>query len=377
MRVLLTGAFGNVGLSVLKELIDNNHNIRILEIKNRKNLKISQKIPKHIEILWGDITNKFDVERAVKNRDIIIHLAAIIPPLADKLPDLAEQVNVYGTKNILDAMKKQSKKIHLIFSSSIAVYGDRRKQPLINPTDQLNPSKGDFYALTKISAENMIKFSGFDYTIFRLTYITSINKLDMDPLMFHMPLDTSIEICDTRDVGLAIINAIDNKAVLRKTFNIAGGKNCRTTYRKYLNEMMELFGLGKRFLPDEAFSDSNFHCGFMDTSESQKLLQYQNYSLKDYYKDVKKKIGIKKYFIRFVKSSVRSNLLRKSEPYIRFRFFKRKMGSFTVTENKLIRRLLSNNFKKIKSLEKKVSELEETINIFWSKNDDIEYIPKT
>ena len=33
MRVLLTGAFGNVGLSVLKELLDNNHDIRILEIK--------------------------------------------------------------------------------------------------------------------------------------------------------------------------------------------------------------------------------------------------------------------------------------------------------------------------------------------------------
>ena len=89
MRILLTGAFGNVGLSVLKELLDRDHDIRILEIKNRKNLRISRKIQKDVEIIWGDITNKLDVEKAVKSRDVIIHLAAIIPPLADRLPELA------------------------------------------------------------------------------------------------------------------------------------------------------------------------------------------------------------------------------------------------------------------------------------------------
>ena len=157
MRVLLTGAFGNVGLSVLKELLDNNHDIRILEIKNRKNLKISRKIPKHVEILWGDITNKLDVKKAVINRDIVIHLAAIIPPLADRLPELAEIVNVHGTKNILDAMNNESNKPKLIFTSSIAIYGDRRTNPLIKTTDPLNPNKGDFYALTKISAERIEK----------------------------------------------------------------------------------------------------------------------------------------------------------------------------------------------------------------------------
>ena len=256
----------------------------------------------------------------------------------------------------------------VIFTSSIAIYGDRRTNPLIKTTDPLNPSKGDFYALTKISAERLVKESGLDYAIFRLTYITSINKIEMDPLMFHMPLDTSIEICGTRDVGMAIVNALNCKDVWGKTFNIAGGVNCRTTYKEYLSDMMEIFGLGRNFLPNEAFTDSDFHCGFMDTTQSQILLKYQNHSLKDYYVDVKKKIGIKKYFIRFVKSSVRSNLLRKSEPYLRFKFFKRKMGSFTVTENRLIRRLLSKNFKKINTLEKKILDLEGTIDLLFEQN---------
>ena len=377
MRILLTGAFGNVGLSLLKELLDRDHNVRILEIKNRKNLRISRKIQKDVEIIWGNITNKLDVEKAVKSRDVIIHLAAIIPPLADRLPELAEEVNVKGTKNILDAMKKEPKRPKIIFTSSIAVYGDRRSNPLIKTTDDLHPSQGDFYALTKISAEKFVISSGFEHIIFRLTYITSIDKIEMDPLMFHMPLDTSIEICDTRDVGMAIANAIDCEDVWGKTFNIAGGINCRTTYKKYLSNMMEIFGLGRNFLPDEAFTDSDFHCGFMDTNHSQKLLHYQQHTLDDYYVDVKKKVGVKRYFIRCVKSSVRSNLLRKSEPYKRFKFFKRKLGSFTVTENKLIRRLISSNFKKIITLEKKIIELEETIKFLYEKNEEFEIISQS
>ncbi|MHA1193877.1 MAG: NAD-dependent epimerase/dehydratase family protein [Promethearchaeota archaeon] len=376
MRILLTGAFGNVGLSVLKELIDRDYDVRILEIKNRKNLRISRKIQNDVEILWGDITNKRDVEKAVKNRDVIIHLAAIIPPLADYRPKLAESVNVGGTVNILESMKKQANHPKIIFTSSIAVYGDRVNNPMIKVTDPLNPSKGDFYALTKISAERLVKESGLDHAIFRLTYITSINKLELDPLMFHMPLETSIEICDTRDVGLALTNAVECFEVWGRTFHIAGGKSCRITYREYLNDMMVIMGLGRGFLPDEAFGKDNFHCGFMETQDSQGLLKYQRHTLEDYYADVKKKTGHKGFFIARVKRFVKIHLLKKSESYKRFKFFKKKIGSFTVSENKLIRRLLSRNFKKIDMLETKIEELEKIISTLCEENKKVEILSK-
>ncbi|MHA1670587.1 MAG: NAD-dependent epimerase/dehydratase family protein [Promethearchaeota archaeon] len=377
MRILLTGAFGNVGLSVLKELLDRDHDVRILELKNRKNLRISRKIQKNVDIFWGDITNKFDVEKAVKNRDIVIHLAAIIPPLADYQPELAELVNVGGTLNILERMKERTNKPKIIFTSSVAVYGDRVKNPMIKVTDPLSPSKGDFYALTKISAEKLVKESGLDYAIFRLTYITSINKLELDPLMFHMPLETSIEICDTRDVGLALSNAVECSEIWGKTFHIGGGESCRITYKEYLNDMMTILGLGREFLPDEAFARNNFHCGFLETENSQNLLKYQIHTLEDYYVDVKKKVSTKRFFIARVKSFVKIHLLKKSEPYKRFKFFKRKLGSFTISENKLIRRLLSRNFKKIDMLETKIEELEKIIRILDEKNQKLEIISKT
>jgi len=359
MNVLLFGAFGNVGLSTLKELLNNDYNVRVFEVYNRKNRKIAKKFKNRIELIWGDLRNREDVNNAVLNQDVIVHLAAIIPPLADSNISLAESVNVEGTKNILDAIKEQAKKPKLIFTSSVAVYGDRRDNPMIEVSDPLAPSKGDYYAITKISAEKLIRESGVDFAIFRLTYITSIDKLNMDPLMFHMPLDTSIEICDTKDVGLALANTVENDEVWGETFNIAGGKQCRITYREYLNDMMEIFGLGRNFLPEEGFAEKNFHCGYMNTDKSQNLLKYQKHTLEDYYREVKKKIGPKKHFMPVIKWMIRLHLLKKSESYRRYKFFKKKAGAFTISENKLIRKILAANFNRIELLEKKIEKLED------------------
>jgi nucleoside-diphosphate-sugar epimerase len=358
MKILVTGAFGNVGLSTINELLRSNHQISVFEIYNKNNRKIAKKYKNKTEIIWGDLRNYSDVERAIEGQDIVIHLAAIIPPLADNYPELAEAVNIGGTVNIINAMKKQGNKPKLIFTSSIAVYGDRRENPLIKVSDPLKPSRGDYYALTKIEAEKLIRESGVTFSIFRLTYITSINKLKMDPLMFHMPLDTCIEICDTKDVGCALVNAIECNEVWGKTFLIAGGEQCRTTYKEYLNNMMEIFGLGSNFLPEHAFEKKDFHCGFLDTMKSQQLLTYQKHTLNDYYNEVRQKIGSKRYFMPLAKWAVRLNLLKQSYAYRRFKFFKKKAGAFTVSENKLIRKIISNNFKKIDTLEDNIKKLE-------------------
>jgi nucleoside-diphosphate-sugar epimerase len=359
LKVLLTGALGNVGLSTLKVLLDKGYDVRIFEIKNRRNKKLVKKYKNKIEIIWGDLRDKEAVSKAIQNQDIVLHLAAIIPPLADVNPQLAESVNVGGTKNILEALQKQANKPKIIYTSSIAVYGDRRHNPMIDVNDPLVPSKGDYYAITKITAERLIRESGLDFAIFRLTYITSIDKLNMDPLMFHMPLDTFIEICDTKDVGLALVNAIGCDDIWGETFNIAGGKECRTTYREYLNDMMEIFGLGRDFLPEEGFAEKDFHCGYMNTSKSQTLLNYQKHTLEDYYTEVKNKIGPRKHFMPAIRWIIRLNLLKRSERYRRYRLFRKKAGAFTVSENKLIRKILAANFNRIEQLEKKVETLEQ------------------
>ncbi|MFX1378898.1 MAG: NAD-dependent epimerase/dehydratase family protein [Promethearchaeota archaeon] len=316
MKVLLTGAFGNVGLSTLKELLKRNHDIRVFDIRTKKNKRLANKYKKEIEIVWGDLRDYSCVEKAVSDRDVVIHVAAIIPPLADKKPKFAESINVGGTANIIEAIEKQPKKPKLIFTSSIAVYGDRLENPLIRPKDSPNPNSDDEYAKQKLKCEELIKKSNLEWAIFRLTYIVSLNKLQMDPLMFEMPLNTSIEICDTNDVGLALANAVNCEEIWGEILHIAGGERCRISYREYLNEMLDIFGIGFEELPEEAFrQDRGFHCGFMNTDKSQVLLNYQRYTLDDYFAAVRKKVAFSRFFTTMFKPIAQKFLLNKSHYY--------------------------------------------------------------
>jgi len=216
-------------------------------------------------------------------------------------------------------MEMQPQKPRLVYTSSIAIYGDRRKSPLIRTSDPPNPTIDDEYAKQKLKCEDLIRSSSLKWVILRLTYIVSPNKLQMDPIMFDMPIDTCIEICDTKDVGLALANTVENNEIWGETLNIAGGQKCRIIYRDYLNRMFKLFGLGTNFLPSKAFSEVDFHCGFMDTEKSQNLLQYQRYTLDDYFKEVKKKVKVSRFFNQIfpliIRPIAKKHILRQSPYY--------------------------------------------------------------
>ncbi len=316
-KVLLTGASGSVGIKTFEELFSrhDNYNIKLLVRRSCKNKRLFRPYKGKIEIIWGDLRNYEDVEKAVDDQEVVIHIAAVIPPLAHYDPGLAYATNVGGTQNILKAMHKQQNQPKIIYASSIAVYGDRLKNPMIKITDPVKPSPGDYYTETKIKAENLIRKSGLDYSIFRLSYCTSLDSLKVHPLMFHMPLDTCIEIVDARDVGLALVNAIESDEIWGRCFNLAGGEKCRIRFGDYLDDMFEIMGFKRNFLPEEAFATKDFHCGFLDTQEIQDILKFQRYTLEDWYLQVEKWIGIKRYFIPLVRWFIKRSLLNKSEFY--------------------------------------------------------------
>jgi nucleoside-diphosphate-sugar epimerase len=318
MKVLLTGAFGNVGKSTLNALISRGYAVRVFDVDTPQNQSHAESYMDNpqVEIAWGDLRKKEDVLRAVDDTiDVIIHLAAIIPPLADKEPELAKSVNVGGTKNILEAIEAQDDPPRLIYTSSISVYGDRINNPFIQVTDPAIPNEDDEYARTKLASEKLIHNADITWAIFRLTYIVSPDRLQMDPLMFHMPLETCIEICHTEDAGLALANAVECNDIWGTICHIAGGEKCRTTYRDYVEHMMDIFGLGRNWLPEEAFSTGKFHCGFMDTTHSQNLLHYQHRTLEDYYSEVRKKTGYKRWIGWIFRWMARAYLVSRSRFY--------------------------------------------------------------
>lgn len=315
--VLLTGASGTVGLEVLKQLVETDkYSITVFDKKTKASVKKLQRFRDKVQLVYGDITVANDVEKIAKNKDIVIHLAAIIPPLADDNPQLAAEVNTGGTKLLIEALEQYSPATFLIYSSSISVYGDRLKTPYINVGDALIPSKGDEYAKTKIAAEALLQESNLNYTIFRLAAIMGGHK--MSKLMFHQPLDTSLEIATPRDTARAFVKAIPKqKQLSKKIFNLGGGENCRTTYKDFLKRSFEIYGLGDFNLPPKAFAEKNFHCGFYaDGDELDEILNFRRDSLADYFAAEKENFpGIKKFGASLFKKPIKWYLLKQSEPY--------------------------------------------------------------
>ena len=325
--VLLTGASGTVGLEVLKHLIEKDfYRITVFDVENQASRKKLQSLPQKFDIVYGDITNENDVEKISKNKDYVIHLAAIIPPLADDKPELAEKVNVMGTQNLLKNLEKNSPDAFFVYSSSISVYGDRLINPDIKVGDPLIPSEGDEYAVTKIKTEKMIQNSKINWSIFRLAAIMGNHKISK--LMFHMPLETSVEICTPDDTARAFVNALEHANELSgKIFNLGGGSNCRLTYQQLLSESFRIFGMGKLNFPEKAFAENNFHCGnYIDGHELEKILKFRKDDLKTYFKKVEQGVNpMVKVLTQIVNPIVKKTLLKKSEPYEAFKKNDQKM----------------------------------------------------
>lgn len=315
-NILITGVSGTVGFEVFKQLIDNkNHNITIFDKKTKQSSSKLLPYKDKVNLIFGDISVLKDLE-PIKNIDVAIHLAAIIPPVADDFPELAKKVNLMGTQNLIKQLEEHSPNAFLLYSSSISVYGDRIENPFIKVGDALEPSPRDYYAETKIGAEIAVQNSKLDYTIFRLAAIMGNHKISK--LMFHQPLNTALEIATPKDTARAFVNGIEKQSLLsKKIYNLGGGEKCRISYQEFLKRSFTIFGLGKLNFPKYAFADKNFHCGFYaDGDDLEQIVHFRKDTLEDYFKMEADKVStFMKFITSIFKKPVKWFLLQKSEPY--------------------------------------------------------------
>lgn len=327
LNILLTGATGTVGSEVVKQLYNRDDiNLYIFDIENSRSKKILRPYKNQINIIYGDISKYDDIKLIPTNIDVVIHLAAIIPPLADELHDLTYNVNVLGTKNLVEYIKLTSPNAFFIYSSSVSVYGDRVTTPLINVDDAINPSVGDYYAVTKIEAENIIKNSNLRWTIFRLTAIMKNHKISK--LMFHMPLDTILEICSPPDTATAFIKAISSQeSLISKTYNLGGGDNCCISYHDYLANAFQIFGLGKLDFPKHSFAEKNYHCGKMaDGDMLESILHFRSDNIHSHFEDMSRNFpSFVKLLAVIFRKPIKYFLLKKSEPYMAMKMRDKKL----------------------------------------------------
>ena len=155
-NILITGGLGILGSALTKTLLrdkSKNSNIFILDkLKNKKKINLLNK-NNRLKIVFGNLKNYNEIYNLIKkkNINIIFHLGAITQVIdAYKSPLETFKSNIFGTINILEAIRNLKKEIILIFSSSDKAYGTLNKKEYFE-NHQL---KGDYpYDVSKSSSD--------------------------------------------------------------------------------------------------------------------------------------------------------------------------------------------------------------------------------
>lgn len=210
--ILVTGATGHLGNVLVKKLIENNHNVRLL-VHPKDTLRSLQMTP--VEVLYGDIVEDFS--KGLKGVECIFHLASLIS-IAPGKKKLVYKTNVNGTINVINLCKKF--KIPLVYVSSVHALAEVPKGSIINeciPVDE-NQVKGDYAKSKAIATKEVMKAfkEGLEgYIIFptgicgpfdyKLSHFSRV-LLKYKEKKLRIAVEGKFDFVDVRDVANALIN---------------------------------------------------------------------------------------------------------------------------------------------------------------------------
>jgi nucleoside-diphosphate-sugar epimerase len=318
LKVLLTGAFGRLGQEGIERLLAEGHSVIAFDVPNRRNQREARRFEGRVETVWGDIRSPEDIGACVEACDAIIHNAGVLAPASENHPELAYAVNVGGTKNILDAMRRRERPPAIVFASSLSVCGPRT--PGGPPLTGADPTVAtDNYTSNKAECERLLQDSGLPYVIFRIgvSVGTKAAAGDLSPdvfrVLFAIDPATRMEWVHPEDVALAQVRAIETPAAIGKTLMIGGGEGCRLTFGEFYEEMFDATGVGR--FPPEAYGTGDYYCDWLDTEESQALLDYQRTTFPAFIVQLRRASRLTRPLARPVAPLIRWFMLRYSDAW--------------------------------------------------------------
>jgi UDP-glucuronate 4-epimerase len=129
VRVLITGALGAIGVWTMRALLERGHEVVALDVgddRHRIPIALDADQAAVVAHVRADITDLAAVEGVLDEHAIttVIHLAALQVPFVRADPVLGASVNVVGTVNVLEAVRRRMEQVQpVVYASSIAVYG--------------------------------------------------------------------------------------------------------------------------------------------------------------------------------------------------------------------------------------------------------------
>ncbi len=151
MKALVTGGAGFIGSNVVKRLLEKNYEVVVYD-----NLSTGYKDNLNgydVDFINGDILDQDKLNSASVNADVVFHLAAAVGRQRSiDYPQQDSMINLIGTVNVLEAMRKNSIP-KIVYSSSAAMFGEL----ITTEIDENHPQNADSpYGVSKLAAEKMI-----------------------------------------------------------------------------------------------------------------------------------------------------------------------------------------------------------------------------
>ncbi len=229
-KVLVTGGAGYIGCVLVPALLEAGHEVRVLDSLRKGGLGLLASLSNSkLELVRGDIRDPDTVKKALRDADVVIHLAAIVGyPACAKDPWLARTTNVDGTLNLI---RHSSSHQLIIYPSSLSNYGT---VPDGVCTEEMTPTPITLYGITKMEGEKALLERG-NVIIFRPATAFGLSaqmRLDLlfnefvykalteKYLLIYEPNNMRAFI-HVRDLARAILFALDNaERMLNQIYNL-------------------------------------------------------------------------------------------------------------------------------------------------------------
>jgi nucleoside-diphosphate-sugar epimerase len=233
--ILLTGASGYIGMRIGARLAAAGNELRCLVLPGDP---VDPAARFRGDVVRGDVSRLDSVLPHGKGVTAIVHAAAVMPPAA---PDVIREVNVRGTANMVAFAHHWNIRRVVYLSAVSAVYAQKNA-----------------YGASKAEAEQLIRESGLDYTILRLTMVYGpagglhfqklVSLLKRVPLLCPVPGPGTARLQPVfvEDVVDAVELALRLPAAQGKTYNVSGGTVLRL--RDLIDRIVAVHGLRRRRL---------------------------------------------------------------------------------------------------------------------------------